>query len=69
MMRLIMEVPALDEAINWCLKQAKVGDDRPSGRVKALDELLDLPHLDVLFRYVLAHPGRRWVLRSRVRWG
>jgi hypothetical protein len=27
----------------------------PSGRVKALDELLDLPHLDVLFRYVLTH--------------
>ena len=31
----------------------------PSGRIKALDELLDLPHLDVLLRNVLTHRGQR----------
>jgi hypothetical protein len=29
--------------------------DEPSSSVKALDELLDLPHLNILFRCVLAH--------------
>jgi hypothetical protein len=27
----------------------------PAGRVKALDELLDLPHLNILFCLVLTH--------------
>lgn len=31
----------------------------PSGSIKALDELLDLPHLDILLRNVLTHRGRR----------
>ena len=35
------------------------GVNVPSGRVKALDELLDLPHLNVLFRDILTHDGRR----------
>ena len=34
----------------------------PSGRIKALDKLLDLPHLDILLRYVLTHTGRRRML-------
>ena len=29
--------------------------DAPAGRVKALDELLDFPHLNILFRLVLTH--------------
>lgn len=33
--------------------------DLPSGRVKALDEFLDLPHLNVLLRYILTHLGKR----------
>ena len=27
----------------------------PAGRVKALDELLDFPHLNILFRLILTH--------------
>ena len=35
----------------------KDGWDVPSGGVEALDELLDLPHLDVLLRWILTHLG------------
>ena len=31
----------------------------PSGSVKALDELLDLPHLNILLGNVLTHDGQR----------
>jgi len=47
-----------------------VGDDdelqdAPPSRVKALDELLDLPHLNVLLSGIwrLTHGGREWFLR------
>jgi hypothetical protein len=33
----------------------RVGRCAPTSRVKALDELLDFPHLNVLFRLVLTH--------------
>lgn len=38
----------------------------PSSRVKALDELLDLPHLYILLRLILTHLERRPVC-SRLR--
>ena len=57
MMRLIMEVPALRKK-----RFDEVGGSEkkvvPSGSIKALDELLDLPHLYVLLRNVLTHRGR-----------
>ena len=60
MIKLIMDVPALEEractisgtiemAIRWHI---------PPRRVQALDELLDFPHLNVLFCNVLTHTGR-----------
>jgi hypothetical protein len=52
-----MEVPALREYEHLGLVyKTKV---IPSGSIKALDELLDLPHLYVLLRNVLTHLGRR----------
>ena len=57
MIRLIMEVPALRERKfdEVARSEKKV---LPSGSIKALDELLDLPHLYVLLRNVLTHRGR-----------
>jgi hypothetical protein len=34
---------------------SNVAKNAPSGIVKILDELLDLPHLDILFRLLLTH--------------
>ena len=31
--------------------------DGPPGGIEALDELLDLPHLNVLLRWILTHVG------------
>ena len=59
MIRLIMEVPALENGG----RQPAIGDIGvgvlPSGRVKALDELLYLPHLNILLCDVwLTHDGQ-----------
>ena len=58
-----MEVPALRRHPGSGQRYILMEMDSPSGRVKALDELLDLPHLDILLRYVLSvtHLGRRRV--------
>ena len=52
-----MEVPALRERKfdEVARSEKKV---LPSGSIKALEELLDLPHLYVLLRNVLTHRGR-----------
>jgi hypothetical protein len=58
-MRLIIEVPALQD-LTPIQYRGRTGHRRggryaPTSRVKALDELLDFPHLNVLFRLVLTH--------------
>ena len=58
MIRLIMEVPALKEKKIDELAGSEKKELVPSGSIKALDELLDLPHLYVLLRNVLTHRGR-----------
>ena len=57
MIRLIMEVPALrDYSDEHCdTPRGRGRRYAPASRVKALDELLDFPHLNVLFRLVLTH--------------
>lgn len=40
----------------------------PPRRVKTLDELFDLPHLDVLLRRVLTHLGDVWVVHFLKIW-
>ena len=52
-----MEVPALQTTISTSGFQSTLTNS-PSGGVKALDELLDLPHLDVLLCRILTHFGR-----------
>ena len=57
MIRLIMEVPAL--TMNFVNQEPEVKrkfiSNAPSGCVKALDELLDLPHLNILLSLILTH--------------
>ena len=56
-MREIIEVPALDCTMRGC-KGLGRRKDIPSCGIEALDELLDLPHLNVLLRsIVLRHFG------------
>ena len=62
-MREIMEVPALRRPMSEGLAGGD-GVDVPSGGIKALDELLDLPHLNVLLRGVLTHLGSRNVVNK-----
>lgn len=51
MIRLIMDVPALEKLpLSDDGRSLKKWYSKPSGRIKALDEFLDLPHLDILFR-------------------
>lgn len=59
MIRLIMEVPALENTFlsDWRFA-LRNNCTVPSGRVKRLDEFLDLPHLDILLRNVGTHLGR-----------
>lgn len=45
------------------MRRRRRGRCAPTSRVKALDEFLDLPHLDVLFRLILTH---FYTLRIRV---
>jgi hypothetical protein len=54
-MRLIMEVPALNERCMSNEGHYDPDNGLPSGRIKTLDEFLDLPHLNVLLRYILTH--------------
>jgi len=56
-MRLIIEVPALQDQsrFNIVVGHRMRGRCAPTSRVKALDEFLDFPHLNVLFRLVLTH--------------
>ena len=58
-MRLIMEVPALESPMTFSRKILGKKKLVPSGRVEALDEFFDLPHLNILLRSVLTHLGRR----------
>ena len=59
MIRLIIEVPALSRSVKLKIEENHKEEKKaPSGRVEALDEVLDLPHLDVLLRYVLTHFGK-----------
>ena len=61
MIRLIMEVPAL-QGKRRSMSAETISEKKsvvPSGRIKTLDELLDLPHLNILLRNVLTHRGRR----------
>jgi hypothetical protein len=58
MIRLIMEVPALRDKKFDEVAGSEKKRGVPSGSIKALDELLDLPHLYVLLRNVLTHRGR-----------
>lgn len=53
-----MEVPALREKKIDELAGSEKKELVPSGSIKALDELLDLPHLYVLLRNVLTHRER-----------
>ena len=53
-----MEVPALGEKKFDEVAESEKKVVVPSGSIKALDELLDLPHLYVLLRNVLTHRGR-----------
>ena len=41
--------------INIVVRHWRGGKCAPTSRVKALDEFLDFPHLDVLFRLILTH--------------
>ena len=61
MIKLIMDVPALGtraRTMSGATIDAVIRCHIPSGRVQALDELLDFPHLNVLFCHVLTHAGR-----------
>lgn len=57
MIRLIMEVPALRVYFDFNTVERDVRADRcvPTGRVKTLDEFLNFPHLNILFRLILTH--------------
>lgn len=63
MIKLIIDVPALRKPISKNLSKAVPKSDAPSGRVEAPDELFDLPHLNVGFRYILnlTHIGKTLV--------
>jgi hypothetical protein len=51
MIRLIMDVPALEKfPLSDDGRSLKKWQSTPSGRIKALDKLLDLPHLNILLR-------------------
>ena len=50
-----MEVPALLILVSILYVDYETEWDLPSGRVKALDEFLDLPHLNILLRCILTH--------------
>ena len=50
----IMEVPALHHAMSRC-KYGVDGMNAPSSGIEALDELLHLPHLNVLLCLILTH--------------
>lgn len=60
MIKLIIDVPALRKPISKSPCKAAPKSDAPSGRVEAPDELFDLPHLNVGFRYILnlTHVGK-----------
>ena len=61
MIKLIMDVPALGtraRTMSGATIDVVIRCHIPSGRVQALDELLDFPHLNVLFCHVLTHAGR-----------
>jgi hypothetical protein len=61
MIKLIMDVPALEApagTISGVTIEVVIRWNIPSRRVQALDELLDFPHLNVLFCDVLTHAGR-----------
>ena len=60
-MRLIIDVPALDVVVPRSVASNHQGGDgqhAPSGRVQALDQLFDLPCLNILLCFG-THP-RRW---------
>ena len=60
MIKLIMDVPALEErahTISNAMMKVGIRLHIPPRRVQALDELLDFPHLNVLFCNVLTHAG------------
>lgn len=61
MIKLIMDVPALEGrggTISGATREVAMRWRIPSRRVQALDELLNFPHLNVLFGDVLTHAGR-----------